>query len=133
MKSKPKKQGIKTWHIYDRVYRIWLVYCEGNRGEFDKFIGDCGEDSSSVSAWALTITVNTNGNDFVAVWLPKRTLKTRLHELTHVAMMVFDRVGIPINGETHEAFAYYLEYLWHEVDCATKEHKSGLEHTEVIK
>ena len=34
-----------------------------------------------------------------------------VHELTHATVQVFGIIGLPINTESDEAFAYYIQYL----------------------
>jgi len=50
------------------------------------------------------------------IWFPSLTKSTEdiskaTHELMHVLYFVTSRAGIVLNDETHEAFAYELDYL----------------------
>lgn len=45
------------------------------------------------------------------IWAGKDAL---LHELTHVALHMFDYVGIDPIASSGEAFCYFLEHLYHK-------------------
>lgn len=55
---------------------------------------------------------NETGNDAYVIWLQDTSDKTLVHEITHLVMMIFNDLLIPISLENTEAFAHYTEYWY---------------------
>ncbi len=49
------------------------------------------------------------------IWLYKEKKDILVHEIVHAAMNLFEEKRTPINEDTHEPFAYLVEYLFREL------------------
>ena len=61
-------------------------------------------DSSCGRCW--------NYGMFGAIWLRRFDLGFLAHECVHCAVMGLDFVGIPVDANNHEAFAYYYQWIF---------------------
>jgi hypothetical protein len=54
-------------------------------------------------------------NGHFAIWLRCASdISTLAHEAAHVGIWLMERIGLTINSETDEAFAYYVDWLVRE-------------------
>jgi hypothetical protein len=122
---------MKQWHFYDRVYRRWVCLFIG---EFQEFYDDLKRDEFSeldliTPAKGLTVELNdennTAGQRCTIIWMPVYEAATLVHELAHLVMFQFDQIGIPISKENTEAFAFYQEYWWTEIQRARRKYPAG--------
>src|SRR3990167_1730725 len=55
------------------------------------------------------------GQSYLVYVKPRRRYHTTLlHELTHVALMLFDYIGIPQSSGSGEPFCYFLDHLFEQ-------------------
>ena len=71
---------------------------------------DSTASSDNFDSRGTTFT-SINGGTTI-VWLPNtEDTSIVMHELLHATIDIMRRVGIPLNEETEEAYAYELQYL----------------------
>ena len=124
---------MKEWHFFDKVYRTWVVLVIGEPKAFYTFMQDAGykelEDlrQSSASGYCVHLNSdnNSNGNDCFIIWLRKFETACLVHELSHLVMQIFDDKGIPIRAENTEAFAYYQEFWFNEIQRVRRRLPNG--------
>lgn len=122
---------MKEWHFYDKVYRRWVVLFVGPFEEVKRELEANGFDDMEWVKDAKGMTVdllpenNTAGQNATIVWLREWELATLIHEITHLVMMQFDQVGVPISRDNTEAFAFYAEYWFTEMTRARRKFPGG--------
>lgn len=121
------------WHFFDKVYRRWVCLEIGGYDEFRdevKSFGANGEVMNCVvPAKGLCLELNhdnnTSGQYCLIIWMPKFETATLVHEISHLVMMCFTDVGVPISRENTEAFAFYSEFWFNEIQRARKKYPHG--------
>lgn len=121
---------MKQWHFFDKVYRVWVVLAIGDYGDFKQFLKDCTytedyEDGNAGACIYLNKENTTNGNRAFIVYLSKFETACLVHELTHLAMMVFVDKGVFIGNENTEAYAYYVEFWFNEMTRVRRKLPNG--------
>jgi hypothetical protein len=112
---------MKQWHFYDKVFRRWVVLQISSYEEFEEEMVNCGykemEYISDAKAMCVELNKDNNTTDqyCVFMWLKKWENSSLVHELSHLVMMHFEEVGIPISSANTETFAFYMEYWWNEI------------------
>lgn len=124
---------MKEWHFFEKVYRVWVVVLISEPAEFYQFMKDAGYNDltylkqGSTTGWLISMNSenNTMGNDCYIMWLHKFESGCLVHEITHLAMSVFEDKGVPIRAENTEAFAYYCEYWFNEINRTRRRLPNG--------
>lgn len=121
---------MKQWHFFDKVYRVWVVLVIGEYEDFKQFLKDCTytedyEDGNAGACIYLNDENTTNGNRCFIVYMHRWEVACLVHELTHLAMMIFVDKGVPIGDENTEAYAYYVEYWFNEMQRARRKLPAG--------
>ena len=120
---------MKQWHFFDRVYRRWVVLHIGPLEEFKEEMNACEytEMYELHDAKGMCIELNeTNSKQKCCyIWLKEYESATLVHEITHLVMMQFDQVGVPISRDNTEAYAFYAEYWWTQIQRARKKWPNG--------
>lgn len=111
---------MKTWHFFDKVYRIWLVVVEGSSEDFREFLKDATytepfEDGNAGALIYLCATNTTNGNRCYVLWMNDWQTGCLIHELAHLTIMVFNEKDVLLSHDNCESFAYYIEYWYNEI------------------
>lgn len=123
---------MKEWHIYDKVFRRWVVYFICTPEEFSEEIKRIGYKDDT--AWfmdakgaciELDSTNNDKGQNVTIVWLKEYETATLIHEISHLVMMLFDQVGVPIARENTETFAFYSEYWFTQMQKVRRKYPDG--------
>lgn len=122
---------MKTWHFYDRVYRRWVVFCIGPfeelleelRGSEYKFV----DELHDAKGYTIDLNHANSSQNCTMVWLKEYESSTLVHEICHLVMQCFSQVGVPVSQENNEAFAFYAEYWWVELNRARKRYPDGRE------
>lgn len=69
---------------------------------------DIGSRAAGHTRW------REDGGDF-CVWLhDRRNVSVMSHELCHVVIAIMNRLAIPVNVDTDEAFCYLYQHLMHQ-------------------
>lgn len=121
------------WHIQEKAYRTWLLFCIGTREELIDLLKECeytdiediAADGASGMCIELTPENNGLGNDCFLVWLPEWNAATLVHEITHLVMFVFRRCSIPMEIENTEPFAFLSEFYWTEINRIRRRKPKG--------
>lgn len=122
---------MKEWHFYDKVYRRWVCLFIG---DYDKFYEDLKNDGYTgleAVEYAKGLCVelndgnNSNNQRCTIIWMPVFETATLVHEITHLVMMQFDQVGVPISRDNTESFAFYTEYWFTEMLKARRKFPDG--------
>jgi hypothetical protein len=124
---------MRQWNFYDRVYRRWVCLEIGSFEEFKTEIESLGASRDVmeciVVAKGLCIELNdgnnTTGQRCTIIWMPKYETATLVHEISHLVMMCFEQVGVPISRDNTEAFAFYAEFWFGEMQRARKKYPDG--------
>lgn len=111
------------WHFHDKHYRIWLLFVIGTGEELLELLEEIEYKETSevqikgAKGMLLEITPENNElkNDCYVLWLPKFDTAVLLHELAHLVMFVFRRVGVPMTIDNTEPFAFYQEFWYTEI------------------
>lgn len=123
--------SLKQWHFYDKVFRRWVVLFIGPFNEFKYEMELCKfhESTTLYDAKGMCIELNPENNDtnqnVTVMWLSEWEMATFVHELTHLVMMLFDQMGIPISMDNTETFAFYAEYWSTEIQRVRKRCPDG--------
>lgn len=105
--------------IEEPIYRSRILFLVGGdelaadaeAREWFKMRGESTQEADVDSKGASGRTFRGTNRHFV-VWRDDITDKgTMAHELIHVGVAVLCDVGIPINEETDEALAYYIDWM----------------------
>jgi hypothetical protein len=120
---------MKEWHFFDKVYRRWLVL---QIGPLEKLKAELEASKYQhmdfiIDAKGYTLELNSENSDqnCMIVWLREYEAATLVHELAHLVMMYFDQVGVPVSRDNTEAFAFYQEYWWNEIQRARRKYPNG--------
>lgn len=124
---------MKQWHFFDKVYRVWLTFLIGEPDAFYDFMERSGYKDmeylkqGSTAAWCIKVDHENNdmGNYCFVIWMRKFEAACLVHELTHLSMMVFDDKGVPVRNENTEAFAYYTEFWFNEINRTRRRLPNG--------
>lgn len=123
---------MKEWHLYDKVFRRWVVYLIGPADEFiatlnaNRFKEDTEWFSQAKGATVeLNSDNNDNGQNVTIVWLLEYESATLVHEISHLVMMLFDQCGVPISRDNSETFAFYSEYWFTQMQRVRKKYPNG--------
>lgn len=122
---------MKQWHFFDKVYRRWVVLFIGSLDEFRDEMKSIGYKDMDfiIEAKGMTIELNPESNDLkndaTVIWLNGYETTTLIHEITHLVMMLFDQVGVPISRDNTEAFAFYSEYWFSQIQKARRKWPNG--------
>lgn len=123
---------MKQWHFFEKIYRRWVVVFEGSEEELVEELKLSGykEDmtwfkGANGACLELNSENNDNGNDATVVWLRKFDLPTLVHEVSHLTMMLFEQVGVPISRENTEAFSFYNEFWFTEIQKTRRKFPDG--------
>lgn len=124
---------IKQWHFFDKVYRRWVCLEIGNFEEFRDEVRSMGANDEVmdcvVLAKGLCIELNdgnnTGGQRCTIIWMPEYDTATLVHEISHLVMMCFTQIGVPISRENTEAFAFYTEFWFNEMQRARRKFPNG--------
>ena len=123
---------MNEWHIFDKVYRRWLVLLIGSE---DKFIDNLKVNGyTDDTEWfkdckgaciELNSSNNTNNQNVTIIWLKEYETATLIHEIAHLVMMLFDQVGVPISRENTESFSFYSEYWFTQIQRLRRKYPKG--------
>ena len=123
---------MKEWHFFDKVYRRWVVLFIGDHKELAaelKANGYTDDTEWFAEALGACVELNATNNDqnqnATVVWLKEYNTATLVHEIAHLVMMLFDQVGVPISRDNTEAFSFYSEYWYNEINRARRKHPNG--------
>lgn len=120
---------MKQWHFYEKVFRRWTVLRIGTYQEFldEMEASDYSERSElrDAKGMCVELTFENSSQYCCYVWLKEYESATLVHELTHLVMMQLDEVGVPISRENTEAFAFYTEYWWTQMQRARRKWPNG--------
>lgn len=122
---------MKEWHFFDKVYRRWVVLFIGGLDDFKAEMKSIGykELDFIIDSKGMTIELcpenNDKGNDATVIWLNGYETNTLVHEITHLVMMLFDQVGVPISRDNTESFAFYSEYWFSQIQKARRKFPKG--------
>lgn len=124
---------MKQWHFFDKVYRRWVVLFLGTLDEFKDELRlqkyhevDELEDAKGMCI-ELTESNHDSGQKCTIIWMREWETATLVHEITHLVMMCFDQVGVPISRENTEGFAFYAEFWFNEIQRTRRRFPSGNE------
>lgn len=108
---------MKQWHIYDKVFRRWVVYFIGSAEDLVEELKRSGFNQDTEwfmdakgACLELTPENNSHGNNATVVWLKEYETSTLIHEISHLVMILFDQVSVPISRDNTETFAFYAEF-----------------------
>ena len=126
---------MKQWHFFDKVYRRWvtLLICSYDDLKKDLLDLGCSQDVMDcvVPAKGLCVELNddnnTTGQRCTVVWMPEWETATFVHELSHLVMMCFTQTNVPISRDNTEAFAFYIEFWFNEMQRARRKFPNGNE------
>jgi hypothetical protein len=113
---------MKALKIYDKVYRVTLLFIVEKDGEKAKaWLTKAFKDGDTVKdlsfAWpigAKSIWDNDSCKEY-AIWIrSKKDVGHLVHETSHIANMVLGHRGIYQRENNMEAHAYYQEFLFNE-------------------
>lgn len=123
---------MKEWHIFDKVFRRWVVYFICSPEEFADELKRCGykEDTEWFSdAKGACLELNASNNDMkqnvTIVWLKEYETATLIHEISHLVMMLFDQVGVPISRDNTETFSFYSEFWFTQMQRVRRKYPDG--------
>lgn len=123
---------MNEWHIFDKVYRRWVVFFIGPTDDFVaelkrcKYTDDTDWFKGAKGACILLDSSNHDGGqDATVVWLRDFETSTLVHEVTHLAMLLFNQVGVPISLDNTEAFAFYTEYWFTQFLKVRRKYPNG--------
>lgn len=122
---------MRQWHFYEKVYRRWLVLFVGSFEDFQKEMQNIGYDGASELYEArgmcidLNVANNTSGQNCAVIWLREWHLADLIHETTHFVMFCFDELGIPMERNNTETFAFYTEYWFNEISRVRRRTPEG--------
>lgn len=120
---------LKQWHFFDKVYRRWVVLfigpLEGLKEELERSEFKDMDEITLAKGYTITLTPENSIHNCMLVWLEKYEASTLVHELSHLVMACFEKVGVPISNENTEAFAFYQEYWWTEIQKARRKWPAG--------
>lgn len=122
---------MKQWYFYDKVYRRWVVFHIGPFEELQKEMEDSNyierQELRDAKGMCIELTYENSEQYCCYLWLKEYESATLVHEITHLVMMQFDEVGVPISRENTETFAFYAEYWWTQIQRARKKWPNGNE------
>lgn len=130
---------MKEWHFYEKVYRRWVVLMIGTLEEFRQSLTENGFDDmdSIVKAKGMCVELtednNTANQRCNIIWLNGYETATLIHEITHLVMNCFDETNMPIDRSNTEAFAYYTEYWFTEIQRVLRKYPNGRKPSEAKK
>lgn len=122
---------MKYWHFFDKVYRRWVVLMIGPLDDFRNQLEADGFNDMDFIKMAKGMCIEMNPDNNTAgqycniIWMPVFETATLIHELTHMVMMQFDQVGIPISRNNTESFAFYTEYWFNEISRGRRRYPKG--------
>lgn len=114
------------------IYRTTLTIFVGDIKELHEFAKKCSQDNPDFDELLDCIEDDLDNNSFEAstywgsktrtpvVYLPSLSLKAGsleviIHELSHVVFLILGDVGVQVDPDNNEAFAYLLGYLVRQV------------------
>lgn len=59
-------------------------------------------------------TLRLKNNAYI-LWVKNHGLPVIGHEIFHVAELLMEKINVPLNENTSEAYAYLIEHLWREI------------------
>lgn len=125
---------MRQWHVQDKIHRRWVTLIIGTPEEFRGFLEMGGytelHDIYPEKAQGMQIRIddsnNTAGNQCNIIWLKEYKFSVLIHEMTHLLIDLYDGINTPINTETTEPAAYYMEFWVTEFLRVYKKYPKGL-------
>lgn len=128
---------MKQWHFYDKVYRRWTVLFIGTfdelKAEMEASHYNEVDQLRDAKGMCIELTYENSDQYCCCLWLKEYETATLIHEITHLVMMQLDEVGVPISRDNTEAFAFYAEYWWNEIQRARRKYPNGKKPSEAKK
>lgn len=85
-----------------------------------RLIKEIYADAVSSELDARATTYSSNKGQPVVLWIyDRKDRAVVLHEFFHVVKSIMDWAGVPLNDDTQEAYAYELQYIYHQYDTLT--------------
>lgn len=123
---------MKEWHIFDKVFRRWVVFFIGSHVDFAaemKANGYTEDTEWFKEAKGACIELNASNNDkgqnATVIWLNEYETSTLVHEIAHLVMMLFDQVGVPISRDNTETFSFYSEFWFTQFQRVRRKYPNG--------
>lgn len=104
------------------VYKIPITFLYGTRREIDNWFKRNGHEPLRPSAAGNYRIYESGGGEKAIISLVKlgnavSEISALAHEVIHVAVYTFGKVGIPIRDPDEEPFTYFVESIIHQ--CLT--------------
>jgi len=120
---------MKEWHFEEKVYKRRVVLMVGTHEEFIAAMHKAKyiyvDDLVKSGGYNIRLTYENSDCSMTIVWLPKFSGGSLAHELVHLVMNTFDNANVPIAYDNEEAFAYYMEYWFREMNRVYKRFPGG--------
>lgn len=117
------------WHFEEKVYRRWVVLMvcpwEELVEEMRKAKYIYVDEMIKAAGYNIRLSYDNSDHNYTVIWMPKFSSSVLAHELVHLIMATFDRAGVPIGLENEEAFAFYMEYWFTEMNRVYRRYPNG--------
>ena len=104
-------------HIYDEIYRQNIYYvCCPTYAEFCKIMKkELKMDWKPKDVDGNFTVIESCGNLIGVIYTNSRKPDVVAHECLHAVSYFLRHKGIPLNDDTEEAYAYYLQFLVRQI------------------
>ena len=110
---------LKWIKIKDPIYggELWVVVNKSCSRVYDYFKKRHINLFAPEGEASCTYLVDKNDNSLLTImWLKKKSANLLSHEILHfVRKILEDKVGMPLNTYTSEAYAYYYQYIHYRI------------------
>jgi hypothetical protein len=128
---------MREWNFQEKVYKRWVVLMigpfdellEALRKENYKYVDEV-EDMRPAGI-NVRLSYDNSDRNYTIIWMPKFSSSVLVHELSHLVMATFNKTDIPITYDNEEAFAFYMEYWFGEINRVYKKYPKGRSAKEV--
>jgi len=120
---------MKEWHFEEKIYKRWVVLmiCPWDElvEEMRKAKYIYVDDIQQAAGMNVRLTYDNSDHNCTVVWMPKFNTTVLVHELVHLVMATLDKTAVPVSYENEEAFAFYLEYWFGEMNRVYRKFPEG--------
>lgn len=120
---------MREWHFEEKVYKRWLVLMicsfEELIEELKKVEYKHIDEVPKASGFNFRFNLENSTEMCTMIWMPKFSQSVLAHELVHLVMHTFNATGVMIDIDNEEAFAFYMEYWFGEINRVYRKYPKG--------
>lgn len=97
---------------YDEIHNIQFHVCIGPCSELNSWFETIEPDEEPFDEDARGWCYLNESERRVIIWAEEVNMQTFMHETVHAVFFIYNLLGIEYNGEQHEHFCVYSEYVF---------------------